>query len=344
MQFTVQEIAARLGGTVEGNPSVAVKNFAKIEEATQGDLTFLANPKYTHHIYTTGASAVLVSREFVPEQPVAATLIRVANPYEALAALTTLAAEMLKPNPGGIEQPSYIAPGVEVPEDAYIGAFAYIAPGVKLGKNVKIYPHAYIGHGSTVGDDTIIYSGAKIYYGCHIGRRCTIHSGAVVGADGFGFAPDNTGKYHKIEQLGAVRLGDDVEIGANTCVDRATMGDTIVGNGAKIDNLVQVAHNVTVGESTVVAAQAGFAGSSHIGARCMIGGQVGVAGHISVGDGTQIGAQSGIPNNVKPGSRLMGYPAVPAVQFARTTAMLKRLPHMSAQLESILKSLDNETK
>lgn len=343
MQLTAQIIARHLGGEVVGDPDVAVSDFAKIEEAKPGTLTFLANPKYHHHIYTTGASVVLVRRDFTAEagKTVTATLIKVDDPYGALASLLQLAAQMLKPQPRGIEQPCHIAEDVNVPEDAYVGAFSYIAPGVKLGKNVRIYPGAYIGHNVTVGEDTTIYAGAKIYYGCRIGARCVIHAGAVIGADGFGFAPDASGVYHKIEQLGIVCLEDDVEIGANTTVDRSTMGCTLVSKGTKIDNLVQIAHNVQIGHDTVIAAQVGVAGSSRVGSHCMVGGQVGIAGHISVGDNVQIGAQSGIPNNVPSGSRIMGYPAVPAATFARTAVYQKRLPDLFAAVEKLLKESEN---
>lgn len=339
MQLTADIIANHIGGAVEGDGSVAVHDFSKIESGRPGTITFLANPKYTHYIYTTDASVVLVRRDFVAEQPVKATLIRVADPYACLAQLLNLAATLMKPNPVGVEQPVFIGEGSAVPEGAYIGAFAYIGKGVKLGKNVKIYPQVYIGDGVEIGDDTTLYAGVKVYYGCRIGNRCVIHAGAVIGADGFGFAPDASGVYHKIEQLGIVRIDDDVEIGANTTVDRSTMGQTHIARGVKLDNLIQVAHNVEIGHDTVIAAQAGMAGSSKIGANCMIGGQVGVAGHISIGDRTAIGAQSGIPNNVEPDSKLMGYPAVPMVDFARNAVHIKRLGELYKRVGSIEKAL-----
>ncbi len=339
MQLSAEIIARHLGGTVDGDPAVCVGNFAKIEEAVAGTITFLANPKYTHHVYTTGASIIIVGRDFVPEVPVAATLIRVDNPYESLATLLGIAAEYVKPRVEGVEPGSHIAEGVVVPDGAYVGAFAYIAPGVTLGKNVKIYPHAYIGHGCTIGDDTTIYSGAKIYYGCRIGRRCTIHAGAVIGSDGFGFAPDANGIYHKIEQIGIVEIEDDVEIGANTTVDRSTMGRTHIGRGVKLDNLVQIAHNVEVGHDTVMASQTGIAGSTRIGANCMFGGQTGIAGHITIGDRVQIGAQSGIPNSVPSGRRLLGTPALNAGEFARIHALEKRLPDLFSRVEALEQSL-----
>lgn len=325
MEITAKDLATIVGGTVTGNPDAKVCTFAKIEDATPHSLTFLANPRYTRYIYTTRATIALVANDFEPEQPLPGhlTLIRVADPYATLAQLMAYV-EKLKPKPCGVEQPSYVAEGVDIPEDAYIGAFAYIGKGVRLAKGVMVYPHAYIGDGSVVGEGTVIYSGARIYPGCVVGDRCVIHSGAVIGADGFGFAPGPEG-YSKIPQTGDVIIGDDVEIGANTCVDRATMGHTVIGKGTKLDNLVQVAHNVVIGRDNVFAAQGGIAGSTRIGDRNMVGGQVGFAGHITVGNNNQIGAQSGIPNNVGDDKRLMGYPAVDAMTFARNQVYIKRL-------------------
>lgn len=325
MEITAKDLAALVGGTVDGNPDAKVCTFSKIEEAKPSSLTFLANPKYTHHIYTTQAGIVLVKDDFVPEHdlPTHLTLIRVSDPYATLARLMEYV-ESLKPKPCGVEQPCFIAEGVHIPDDAYVGAFAYIGKGATIGKGALIYPQAYVGDGTSVGEDVIIYAGARIYPGCVIGDRCIIHSGAVIGADGFGFAPGPDG-YSKIPQTGNVILEADVEIGANTCVDRATMGHTVVGKGTKLDNLVQVAHNVVIGSNNVFAAQGGIAGSTHIGDDNMVGGQVGFAGHITVGSRNQIGAQSGIPNNVGDGKRLMGYPAVDAMTFARNQVYIKRL-------------------
>lgn len=325
MEITAKDLAALVGGTVSGDPGAKVCTFSKIEEATPDSLTFLANPKYTHHIYSTRAGIVLVKDDFTPERPLPAhlTLIRVADPYATLAHLMSYV-ESLKPRPRGVEQPCFVAEGVVIPEDAYIGAFAYIGKGVQIGKGAMIYPQAYLGDGCTVGDGSVIYAGARVYPGCVIGARCIVHSGAVIGADGFGFAPGPDG-YSKIPQTGNVILEDDVEIGANTCVDRATMGHTVVGKGTKLDNLVQVAHNVVIGRDNVFAAQGGIAGSTHIGDNNMVGGQVGFAGHITVGSGNEIGAQSGIPNNVGDGKRLIGYPAVDAMTFARNQVYIKRL-------------------
>lgn len=325
MEITAKDLAALVGGTVSGNPGAKVCTFSKIEEATPDSLTFLANPKYTHHIYTTHAGIVLVKDDFKPEHPLPShlTLIRVADPYATLAHLMSYV-ESLKPRPRGVEQPCFVAEGVVIPKDAYIGAFAYIGKGVKIGKGAMIYPQTYLGDGCTVGEGSVIYAGVRVYPGCVIGDRCIVHSGAVIGADGFGFAPGPDG-YSKIPQMGNVILEDDVEIGANTCVDRATMGHTVVGKGTKLDNLVQVAHNVVIGRDNVFAAQGGIAGSTHIGDNNMVGGQVGFAGHITVGSRNEIGAQSGIPNNVGDGKRLIGYPAVDAMTFARNQVYIKRL-------------------
>ncbi len=339
MKFTASQIAAAVGGTVEGDENASVDNFAKIEEGYPGAITFLANPKYTHHIYDTRASIVLVRRDFVAERPVAATLIRVDDPYSTLSRLLQMVDAVVNARPTGIEQPSFVAEGVEIPEGAYIGAFAYIGAGARLGRNVKIYPQAYVGAGATIGDDTVLYPGVKIYHNCRVGARCVLHAGVVVGSDGFGFAPEADGSYSKIPQIGIVEIADDVEIGANTTVDRATMGATRIGQGTKLDNLIQVAHNVEIGTHTVMAAQSGIAGSTKLGSHCMVGGQVGFAGHISVGDHVQIGAQSGIPNNVADGARLMGYPAVPAGDFARQAVYLKRLPDAFARLAALEKEI-----
>ena len=339
MQFTAQIIASHLGGELEGNPEATVCDFAKIEDARPGTITFLANPKYTHYIYDTQASVVLVRRDFVAERPVAATLIRVDDPYGCLAALLSLAAKAIQPQPTGVEPGCFIAEGVEVPDSCYVGAFAYIGAGAKIGKGAKIYPQAYIGPGVEIGDDTIIYPGAKVYYNCRIGNRCIIHAGAVIGADGFGFAPDAQGVYHKIEQIGIVQIDDDVEIGANTTVDRSTMGRTHIAHGVKLDNLIQIAHNVEVGHDTVMASQAGVAGSSKIGSNCMIGGQVGISGHISIGDRTSIGAQSGVAKSAPADSRLMGSPAVPWGEYARIIAAWKQLPDALKKLSQIEKNI-----
>lgn len=333
MQFTAQQIAEMVGGTIEGNGNVSVWTVAKIEEGKPGAISFLANPKYNHYIYDSQSSVVLVSKDFVAEREVSATLIRVEDPYATIAHLLQMVAQMTEPNYKGIEQPCSIAPDVKVPEDIYVGAFAYIAKGVTIGKNVKIYPRVYIGDNVKIGDNVILKPGVTIYHNCEIGNNVTIHAGAVIGGDGFGFAPVD-GHYDKIPQIGNVVIEDDVEIGANTTIDRATMGSTVIHKGVKLDNLIQIAHNVEIGENTVMAAQAGVAGSTKIGRNNMIGGQVGFAGHITVGDNNAIGAQSGIPNSVGSGKRLMGYPAVDAPIFARNLVYVK-------QIAKLIKRVDN---
>lgn len=339
MQFSAEIIANLIGGTIEGDKNVAVSDFAKIEDARPGTITFLANPKYTHFIYSTEASIVLVSNDFVAESPVKATLIRCADPYSALAVLLEAAAKALRPDPRGIEEPCHIDPTADASGAAYIGAFAYIGRGVRLGRNVRIYPQAYIGDGVTIGDDTTVYAGVRIYYGCRIGARCVLHAGSVIGSDGFGFAPDKDGVYHKIEQLGIVEIADDVEIGANTTIDRSVMGRTYIGRGTKLDNLIQVAHNVEIGHDTVMASQVGIAGSTRIGSNCMFGGQVGIAGHIAIGDHVEIGAQSGVHTNIPSNSRMMGSPVVPAMDYARNTAVQKRLRELFDRVTVLEKQL-----
>lgn len=337
MEFSAEQIASVVNGTVEGDASVKVNTFAKIEEGHPGALSFLANPKYSHFLYSTTSSIVLIAKTFKLERPVKATLVRVDDPYATLAMLMSMVAEATTPRYEGVEQPSYVAPGVELPEGVYVGAFAYVGAGARIGRNVKIYPQAYIGAGVELGDDTVIYPGVKIYHGCKVGKRCRIHAGVVIGADGFGFAPMPDGSYSKIPQLGCVEIADDVEIGANTTVDRATMGATRIHKGVKLDNLIQIAHNVEIGANTVMAAQAGVAGSTKVGAGCMVGGQVGFAGHINVGDRVEIGAQSGVPSNVASGSRIMGYPAIDAKDFMKLTVYLKRLGQLNDRVSKLEK-------
>lgn len=329
MKITPALIASMIKGRVEGDENLIITGFAKIEEAKPGEITFIANPKYGHFYATTKASVVMVSDTFKPETPNRSdvTLIRVEDPYSALADLLN-AFESTKARPVGIEHPCYISEGVEIPDDCYIGAFAYIGKGARIGHGVAIYPQTYIGENVEVGDQSVIRAGARIYEGCRIGRRCVVHSGAVIGADGFGFAPTADGSYEKIPQIGVVVVEDDVEIGANTTVDRATFGCTRIGKGTKLDNLIQVAHNVEIGRNNVFAAQTGVAGSTKIGDYNRVGGQVGFSGHIHVGDFNEIGAQSGIPNNVGSNKRIIGYPAIDAVKFARTQVYLKRLPEL----------------
>lgn len=338
MHFKASQIAEWTGGVIEGDPDVEVFQLSKIEEGTPGAITFLSNPKYTHHIYTTEASVVLVSKDFVPEHHVKATLIRVENPYNTLAQLLEMVNRLTASHPEGVEQPCHIAEGTELPENCYVGAFAYIGKNVRLGKGVKIYPQVYIGDNVEIGDDAVLYAGCKIYHHCKIGSRCIIHSGAVIGADGFGFAPVD-GHYHKIPQIGNVEIGNDVEIGANTTIDRSTMGSTRIGDGVKLDNLIMIAHNVEVGHDTVMAAQAGIAGSTKVGNNCKVGGQVGLAGHIKIGDNVEIGAQSGIQRNIRQGSRVIGSPAVDIGDFARQVVYIKNLERLNNRVDALEKKL-----
>ncbi len=344
MNFTADQISQLVNGTIVGDGQATVNTFAKIEEGHPGALSFLANPKYTHYIYTTESSVVLVRRDFEPEQPVKATLIKVDDPYATVASLLTMVNEMMAPKPVGIEQPSYVAEGVEIPDDAYVGAFAYIGRGAKIGQGAKIYPQTYVGEGAVIGDNTILYPGVKVYHGCHIGARCILHAGVVIGADGFGFAPSASGEYSKIPQLGIVEIADDVEIGANSTIDRATMGATRIGKGTKLDNLIMVAHNVEIGNHNVFASQTGVAGSTKIGSYCSVGGQTGFAGHIHVGDHVMIGAQSGIPGNLPDKSTVMGYPAVGVKEFYRNSAYTRRLGELFAQVRKIERRLDENNK
>ena len=338
ISFTAEQIATVLNGTIEGDSSVVVNNFSRIEDGKPGTLTFLANPKYTHYIYSTDASIVLVNNDFVADQPVKATLIRCFNAYAALAILLDMV-EKTKPQKTGIEAMSYITSNVKYGENIYVGAFAYIAENVKIGNNTKIYPQVYIGENVTIGDNTIIYPGAKVYQGCTIGNNCIIHAGAVIGSDGFGFAPED-GIYKKIPQMGIVIIEDDVEIGANTTIDRAVMDATVVHRGVKLDNLIQIAHNVEIGENTVMAAQVGVSGSTKIGKHCVFGGQVGLGGHITIGDNSSVGAQSGIISNIESDSKILGSPAIPVKNFFKSSVVFPKLPDMYRQLAQLQKEVE----
>ncbi|MCM1310381.1 MAG: UDP-3-O-(3-hydroxymyristoyl)glucosamine N-acyltransferase [Bacteroides sp.] len=339
MEFSAQQIAEVLGGAVEGNPEVKLSTFDKIESAGPKALTFLSNLKYSHFIYTTNAGAVLVSRDFVPAEAVNSTLIRVDDPYAALAQLMRMVDALLNPQPSGIEQPSFIAADVKIPTECYVGAFAYVGTGAKLGEGVRIYPQVYVGPGVEIGEGTIIYAGAKIYRGCKIGKNCVIHAGVVIGGDGFGFAPNPDGTYNKIPQLGIAEIADNVEIGANTTVDRATMGRTYVGEGTKLDNLIQVAHNVEIGRNTVMASQVGIAGSTKVGDHCMVGGQVGIAGHITIGDNVNIGAQSGLHSNTASNQTIMGTPAINARKWMRNTGYINRIAELFQRVNKLEKKI-----
>ena len=338
MEFTAKQIAEFLNGTVDGNENAAVHTFAKIEEGAPGALSFLSNVKYTQHIYTTKASVVLVNKDFKPEQPVSATLIRVDNAYEALAKLMSLYASM-KPAKTGISSLASVSEKAKIGKNVYIGPFAVIEDDASIGDNTQIYPLVTIGEGASIGSDCILYPHVTIYYACKVGNRCILHAGSVVGADGFGFAPSPAG-YQKIPQIGIAELEDDVEIGANTCIDRSTMGRTIVHKGVKLDNFVQVAHNVEVGENTVISAQSGIAGSSKVGAWCMIGGQSGISGHLTVGNKVNFCAKTGAISNIEDGQTIMGYPAIPHRNYLRSSILYKNLPEMDATIRKLQKEVD----
>ena len=342
MEFSAQQIAGFLNGTIEGDPNVKVSNFSKIEEGKPGTLTFLANLKYAHHIYNTEASIVLVNNDFKPEQPIRATLVKVENAYAALAMLLNLV-EQSKSKKKGVDSTAFIAASATVSDDCYVGNFAYIGEGVKMGKNCMVYPHAYIGDHVTVGDNCVFYPHATVYENCTIGNNCILHAGSVVGADGFGFAPEGE-TYKKIPQLGNVIIEDDVEIGANTTIDRAVMDSTIIRRGVKLDNLVQIAHNVEVGENTVMAAQVGIAGSVKVGKHCMFGGQVGLAGHIHVADHVVFGAQAGVISDVKEVTTLLGAPAINAKNFMRSSAIFNRLPDIYRSLGQMQREIEQLKK
>ena len=342
MEFSAQQIAAFLKGTVVGDPEVKVSNFSKIEEGKPGTLTFLANPKYEHYIYGTKASIVLVNNDFTPSEPVEATLVKVENAYASLALLLDVA-EQTKQRKEGIASSAYISASASVGEGCYVGAFAYIGDGTKVGQNCRIYPHAYIGDHVTIGDNTTVYPHATIYTGCVVGNNCILHAGSVVGADGFGFAPEGE-EYKKIPQIGNVVIEDNVEVGANTTIDRAVMDSTILRRGVKLDNLVQIAHNVEVGENTVMAAQVGIAGSTKIGKHCMFGGQVGLAGHIKIADHVNFGAQSGVISDIKEPTTVLGAPAIQARNFMRSSAIFNKLPEMYRTLGRLQREIEELKK
>ena len=342
MEFSAKQIAEFIQGIDVGDENATVHTFAKIEEGVPGALSFLANPKYTNYIYETQSSIVLVNKDFTPEHEVKATLIKVDNAYESLAKLMSLY-EMSQPKKTGIDPLAYISDKAKVGNGCYIGPFACIEEGAVIGDNVYIHPHATVGSNAKVGNNCIIYPHVTIYHDCRIGNNCILHAGSVIGADGFGFAPSPEG-YEKIPQIGIVILEDDVEIGANTCIDRATMGATIIHKGVKLDNMVQIAHNVEVGSNTVMASQVGVAGSAKIGEWCMLGGQVGVAGHIKVGNRVTVGAQSGIPGNTKSDIAIMGYPAIEHKQFARAAIVYKKLPDMYSELGKLQKEIEELKK
>ena len=323
---------------MEGNKDAKVHTFAKIEEGTEGAISFLSNPKYTHYLYNTKSSIVIVNEDLELEKDVDATLIRVKNAYESIAKLLQIY-EASKPKKTGIAPQAYIAPSAKLGNNCYVGPFAYVGEGAEIGDGCQIYPHAVIGDNVKVGTNCIFYPNTTIYQGCKIGNNVTIHAGSVIGADGFGFAPSADG-YDKIPQIGIVVIEDNVEIGANTCVDRSTMGATVIHKGVKLDNLVQVAHNVEIGENTVMSAQVGIAGSTKVGSWCMFGGQVGLAGHITIGDKTFLGAQSGVPGSLKGGEELIGTPPMNPRAYFKSQAIFRRLPDMYKDLNDAKKKIE----
>ena len=334
MKFTAAQIAGILEGEVVGNPDAEVFKLSKIEEGTEGSLTFLANPKYINYIYSTQASVTIVNNTFEPEQEITTTLIKVDDAYKSFSKLLEYY-NQVKLMKSGIEQPSVISDGVTYGSDLYLGSFCYVGKNVTIGKNVKIYPNSFIGDNVTIGDDCVFFAGVRIYSETVIGNRCTIHSGTIIGSDGFGFAPQEDGTYAKVPQIGNVIIEDDVEIGACTTVDRATLGSTIIRKGVKLDNHIQVAHNVEIGENTVIAAQTGIAGTTKIGKNCLIGGQVGFAGHLVIGDGVKIQAQSGIGKNLEAGEVVQGSPAFNYGDFAKSFVHFRNLPKIVTDLEEL---------
>ncbi|MBR0434067.1 MAG: UDP-3-O-(3-hydroxymyristoyl)glucosamine N-acyltransferase [Bacteroidaceae bacterium] len=339
MEFTAQQIAQYIGGVIEGKADASVHTFAKIEEGVEGALSFYYDPKFEPYVYQTRSTIILVPSTFQPAQPVKATLVRVDDPRMAIGRLLSLY-ESMKPKRTGIDPLAYVSPTAKIGKDVYLAPFAAVGDGAEIGDGTALHPHATVGAGAKVGKDCILYANATVYHDCRVGDRCILHAGSVVGADGFGFAPSADG-YEKIPQIGIAVLEDDVELGANACVDRATMGATIIHNDVKIDNLVQVGHNVEVKSHTVLCAQVGIAGSTTVGEWCTFTGQVGVAGHISIADRTTLGAQSGVPGNIrKPGQTLMGYPAIDPKVFARSSAVFKTLPDMAIQLRQLQKEVE----
>ena len=337
MKFTAQQIAGILEGDVVGNPNIEVSKIAKIEEGFEGALTFLANPKYTPHIYTTKASVTIVNKTFEPENSLKTTLIKVDDAYLAFSKILEYY-DSVKLNKIGVEQPSFISDSSKHGDDVYIGAFSYIGENVVMGKNVKIFPNAYVGDNTTIDDNTIVFSGVKIYSETIIGKNCVINSGVIIGADGFGFAPNKEGGYSKIPQIGNVIIEDFVDVGAATTIDRATLGSTIIRAGVKLDNQIQIAHNVEIGNNTVIAAQTGVAGSTKIGENCQIGGQVGIAGHITIGDNVRIQAQSGIGRNVNDGEILQGSPAIKLSDYNKSYVHFKNLPSIVKNINDLEKN------
>ncbi len=336
MEFSVQQIANLLGARIEGDPTAKITAFAKIQEGFPGAISFLANPKYEEYIYSTQSTAVIVSQNFSPKSAVPATLLIVPDAYLAFSILLDEYNRLTQLQKTGREHPHYIAQSAQIGDNVYIGAFAYIGDGVKIGHNCKIYPQVFIGAYSEIGDNTILYPGVKIMQGCKLGHHCTVQAGAVIGSDGFGFAPQPDGSYKTIPQIGNVVLGNHVDIGANTTIDRATMGSTLIADGVKLDNLIMIAHNVEIGNNTVIAAQSGISGSTKIGSGCVIAGQVGIVGHIEIADGVKIGAQSGIMKSItEPGKNVMGSPAIDLKDNLRSIAIYQKLPELRKKIEEL---------
>ena len=338
MEFSAKQIAAFIQGEIIGDENATVHTFAKIEEGIPGAISFLSNPKYTPYIYETKASIVLVNKDFTPEQEVKPTLIKVDNAYESLAKLLNLY-EMSKPKRTGIDARAYVAETAKIGKDVYIAPFACIGDHAEVGDNTVIHPHATVGGGAKIGSNCILYANSTVYHDCRVGNNCILHAGCVIGADGFGFAPTPQG-YEKIPQIGIVILEDNVEVGANTCIDRATMGATVIHSGVKLDNLVQIAKNDAIGAHTVMAAQVGIAGSTKVGEWCMFGGQVGIAGHLKIGNQVNLGAQSGVPGNIKSGSQLIGTPPMELKQFFKASIVQKSLPEMQIELRNLRKEIE----
>ena len=338
MEFTAEMIAGFLGGDILGDKNASVHTVSSIEEGKAGSLAYLTNPKYEPFLYTTGASIVLVDRSFEPAQPVAATLIKVDDAAACVVKLLSMY-NAAKPRRKGISDRASISEKAQVGEECYIGDFAVIEEGVKIGKNCQIYPQVYLGQGVTVGDNTTLYPGVKIYEGCSVGANCILHAGAVIGADGFGFMPNAAGGFDKIPQLGNVIIEDDVEIGANTCIDRAKTDSTIIRRGVKLDNLIQIGHNVQIGENTVSSAQTGIAGTSRVGRNCFLAGQVGIADHVTIGDRVKVGSKSGIDKNVGDDEIRLGYPALPGMQYHRSSAVFKNLPELVRRVQELEKQI-----
>jgi UDP-3-O-[3-hydroxymyristoyl] glucosamine N-acyltransferase len=344
MEFTASTIAGFLKGEISGNADIKVNTIAKIEEGQPGALSFLANPKYEHYLYETKSSVVLVNKSFVPSSKVEATLIRVENAYEAFASLLRLV-DQARPRKKGIHPTAIIEDTAKIGTDVFIGPYAYIGENCIIGDGCSLYPHVYIGDNTKLGNNCTLNPGVKIYHDCILGEGCIIHAGTVIGSDGFGFAPQSENEFMKIPQLGNVVLEDHVEIGANVTIDRATMGSTIIRKGVKLDNLIQIAHNVEVGENTVMAAQTGISGSTKIGKNCMFGGQVGLAGHLKIANGTKIGAQGGILGDVKEeNTAIIGSPAIEVKQFLRSSVIFKKLPEMKIKIDSLEKEIESLKK